>query len=193
MKAKIYTKTGDQGKTSLVGGTRVAKTDARLAAYGTLDELNSVLGIIRSQLGGADLKQFAAEVEPSLQTIQNNLFNIGSHLACEDEKLRTQLPQLSPGAIHSLEHEMDVWESELSPLRNFILPGGSPLAAFTHLARTVCRRAERETVALSLSPAGATAVNTEQMIYLNRLSDWLFLLAREFNRLLGQHDITWQK
>jgi cob(I)alamin adenosyltransferase len=189
MKAKIYTKTGDQGKTSLVGGTRVAKTDPRLAAYGTLDELNSVLGIVRSQLNSVNLKQFVAQIEASLQTIQNNLFNIGSHLACEDETLRTKLPQLSPGAIRALEQEMDVWENELSPLSNFILPGGSPLAAFTHLARTVCRRAERESVAL----ANSANLDAEQMIYLNRLSDWLFLLAREFNHQLGHTDLPWQK
>lgn len=189
MKAKIYTKTGDKGQTSLVGGTRVAKTNARLEAYGTLDELNSVVGLIRSHLSSSDLKEFGRQVESSLQVIQNNLFNIGSHLACEDAAMTSKLPSLSALAIASLEKEMDLWESELPALRNFILPGGSALAGFAHLGRTVCRRAERETVKLSES----CAVDAEHIVYLNRLSDWLFLLAREFNQRLKFADLEWQK
>lgn len=190
MKAKIYTKTGDKGQTSLVGGARVSKSNPRLSAYGTLDELNSVIGIIRSQIGlNPSLQEFGRQVDASLQIIQNNLFNIGSHLACEDQKLMAELPNLSAGAITSLEAEMDRWETELSPLRNFILPGGSVLAAHAHLARTVARRAERETVALS----DAHSIESDHIIYLNRLSDWLFLLARQFNRRLGHADLQWIK
>jgi cob(I)alamin adenosyltransferase len=191
VKAKIYTKTGDKGQTSLVGGTRVAKTDTRLVAYGTLDELNSVLGMVRSHLpaSAAALGDFGRQVEASLQVVQNNLFNIGSHLACEDAKIAASLPSLSAGGLESLEQEMDAWESELPALRNFILPGGSVLASFAHLGRTVCRRAERETLRL-----GETAdVDAAFVIYLNRLSDWLFLLAREFNFRLKQQEFQWQK
>lgn len=189
MKAKIYTKTGDKGQTSLVGGTRVAKTDGRLEAYGTLDELNSIIGLIRSHLRGSGLGPFESEVDGALQTVQNNLFNIGSHLACEDEKLRPNLPKPNSAHLSALEKDMDLWEGELPPLKNFILPGGSNLAAFAHHARTVCRRAERETVRLS----ERTAVDPETIVYINRLSDWLFLLAREFNFRLKHADILWQK
>lgn len=189
MKAKIYTKTGDKGQTSLVGGTRVSKTDLRLEAYGTLDELNSVLGLLRSGLGSAALGDMASEVEGALRVIQNNLFNIGSHLACEDEKFRANLPSLSAGAIASLEKDMDKWEKELPPLRNFILPGGSEPAARAHLGRTVCRRAERATVRL----AENHPVAEDHVIYLNRLSDWLFLLARAFNHRLSVADFVWEK
>jgi cob(I)alamin adenosyltransferase len=186
MKAKIYTKTGDKGQTSLVGGTRVSKADARLDAYGTLDELNSVLGLVRAFLPGAGLRDFAEVVEPALETIQNNLFNIGSHLACEKAEIRAKLPGLHAGSLATLEKQMDAWEAELPPLRNFILPGGSSLAGFAHLARTVCRRGEREAVRMG-------DLDPQHMIYLNRLSDWLFLLAREFNHRLKQPDLEWQK
>ena len=185
MKAKIYTKTGDKGQTSLVGGTRVAKTDLRLEAYGTLDELNAVLGMIR-----ADLGEGGAFVETALKVIQNNLFNIGSHLACEDAKISGSLPSLHAGSIESLEKDMDTWEKELPPLRNFILPGGSRLAAVAHLGRTVCRRAERACVRMA---ENGNPVATDHLIYLNRLSDWLFLLARKFNQNLKVNDIAWEK
>jgi cob(I)alamin adenosyltransferase len=185
VKAKIYTKTGDKGQTSLVGGTRVSKSDARLHAYGTLDELNSALGLVRSDLTKSALGDFGRQVESSLEVIQNNLFNIGSHLACEDAKI--QLPGLSQGATARLEAEMDAWEKELPPLRNFILPGGSSPAAFAHLARTVCRRTERLIVGLG------DATHSEFIIYINRLSDWLFLLSREFNQRLKVEDIAWKK
>ena len=187
MKARIYTKTGDKGETSLVGGSRVSKTEPRLVAYGTLDELNSILGVVRSHLNSM-LKERAA-FELHLENVQNNLFNMGSHLACEDDKLLAKLPGLSADALAVLESDMDRWEAELPPLREFILPGGSPLSAYTHVARTICRRAEREVLNLNrLSP-----VEANHLVYLNRLSDWLFLLARKFNHALGQDDVTWTK
>ncbi len=182
MKAKIYTKTGDKGQTSLVGGARVSKTDRRLEAYGTLDELNSVLGILRSHVR-------EAETESALQVVQNNLFNIGSHLACEDDSLRAKLPNLSAGGIAALEQDMDRWEKELPTLRNFILPGGSVPAAFAHLGRTVCRRAER----LAIAVGESHTVLADHVIYLNRLSDWLFLLARSLNRAAQVQDVEWTK
>lgn len=184
MKARIYTKTGDKGETSLVGGSRVSKTHPRLSAYGTLDELNSVLGLVRGHLGV--LKASAAEFERRVQTVQNNLFNMGSHLACEDAKIALSLPGLSADGLSSLESDMDQWEAELPPLKQFILPGGSALSAFAHQARTVCRRAEREVLALE-------DVGADHLIYLNRLSDWCFLLARKFNSLQGIDDIPWTK
>ncbi len=187
MKARIYTKTGDKGQTSLVGGSRVSKSEPRLVAYGTLDELNSYLGVVRVHLSdlGAERSVFEAHV----QNVQNNLFNIGSHLACEDEKFLLHLPGLSSDALWILENDMDLWESELPPLKEFILPGGSLAAAHAHVARTVCRRAERQIVRLK----AFVKVEEAHAIYLNRLSDWLFVLARKLNALLGQKDMTWQK
>jgi len=188
LKARIYTKTGDRGETSLVGGSRVSKTEPRLVAYGTLDELNSLLGVVRSHLNVLPAGE-STGLEAHLQNVQNNLFNMGSHLACEDEKILIKLPGLSADALTVLESDMDQWEAELPPLREFILPGGSVVAAHAHVARTVCRRAEREVLRLhAVSP-----VEAEHLIYLNRLSDWLFLLARKFNHLLGVKDVTWSK
>jgi cob(I)alamin adenosyltransferase len=186
MKARIYTKTGDKGQTSLVGGTRVSKGDSRLEAYGTLDELNSSLGLIRTHLAAAG--EFGSQVEPVLQTVQNSLFNIGSHLACEDSGTVAKLPALKPEALTALEQDMDRWESELPLLRNFILPGGGPLAAASHFARTICRRAERDVVRLSEN----APVDAQHIIYLNRLSDWLFLLARKANHCAGIKDANWE-
>lgn len=187
MKARIYTKTGDNGHTSLVGGTRVSKTDPRLVAYGTLDELNSLLGVVRSNLGLLGVQR--AIFEDHIQNVQNNLFNMGSRLACEDKKLLVNLPDLTTDALAMLESDMDAWEAELPPLKQFILPGGSLPAAHAHVARTVCRRAERQVVRLRAFGEVADA----HVIYLNRLSDWLFLLSRKMNHLLGQKDITWSK
>jgi cob(I)alamin adenosyltransferase len=180
VKAKIYTKTGDRGQTSLLGGARVAKTDARLEAYGTLDELNSILGLVRTQ---------APQFEAQLQRVQNTLFNIGSQLACEVPELHKQLPDLRAQDVESLEQEMDQWEAELPPLKNFILPGGFAGSGFAHLARTVCRRAERLCVALMQQHP----VDEKYAVYLNRLSDWLFVLARKLNSDAGQADILWTK
>lgn len=189
MKAKIYTKGGDRGETSLVGGTRVSKSHQRLNVYGTLDELNSGLGIIAAQLALAKEPALVQRATPRFKQIQNNLFNLGSHLACEDKSLRAQLPPANQGLIGELENDMDLWESELPPLKNFILPGGSVLAAQAHLSRTICRRAEREAVELQKT----ADVEPETVIFLNRLSDWLFLLARKFNEVAGIADVEWTK
>jgi cob(I)alamin adenosyltransferase len=178
-KAMIYTKTGDKGQTSLVGGARVPKTHPRLEAYGTLDELNSILGLLRSEIAPTNAAQ------KNLQMVQNNLFNIGSHLACEDEKMLSQLPGLSAGAIANLESDMDQWENTLPPLRQFILPGGTRASSVAHLARSVCRRGERKMLTVG--------AGDEQLIFINRLSDWLFLLARQLNSDAGTPDVPWQK
>jgi cob(I)alamin adenosyltransferase len=192
MKARIYTKTGDKGHTSLVGGKRVPKNHRRLEAYGTLDELNSCLGMLRSGLSSKGLKDF----DSKLQAIQNSLFNIGSHLACEDVGMQSHLPNLHSDRIGQLETDMDLWEKDLPALRNFILPGGSECASIAHLARTVCRRAERHCVGLTLETEGSDGsilVASDHIIYLNRLSDWLFVLSRKLNADLGIADIEWSK
>ncbi len=194
--AKIYTRTGDGGKTRLVGGSQVAKSDARLEAYGDVDELNSVLGVClalgRAHEGAVLLHRPAyTTFLEDLPRLQNHLFFIGSLLACEDDELRPKLPPLPTGAVKALEARIDEWTGHLAPLREFILPGGHLLASHLHVARTVCRRTERATARLLESlPPGAHA---EEMIYLNRLSDYLFTAARFVNSCLGEVDQVWRK
>jgi len=183
---KIYTKTGDEGETSLFGGGRVSKDDARVRAYGEVDEANAAIG-------------FAAALEPLtfesalLETIQRDLFTIGAALATPDPaKLTKALARsgaaIGPSEVGALEAVIDRRDAALPPLKNFILPGGTPKSAAFHLARTVCRRAERAVVGL----AHAQPVNPTIVHYLNRLSDLLFVLARTANRLAGIEDIAWQ-
>lgn len=187
MKAKIYTKTGDKGETALVDGSRVSKGDVRLDSYGTLDELNSIVGLLRTKIGGSDHELV---FDKHLEMVQNNLFNIGSHLACADDQLLVKLPGLSGEALGLLEGDLDRWETEMPPLKEFILPGGGEAAAIAHLARTVCRRGEREMIRARESGA---FVAPEHLIFVNRLSDWFFLLARKINSLKGVKDVTWSK
>ena len=165
---KIYTKTGDKGQTSLIGGTRVAKYHIRIESYGTVDELNSYIGLIADQEIDAHAKQI-------LKQIQDRLFTIGSSLASDPEKSKMIIPDLRTEDIELLEHEMDEMNTKLPELRHFILPGGSNAISFCHLARCVCRRAERITVHL----AEESTVDNNVIIYLNRLSDYLFTLARK--------------
>lgn len=174
---KIYTKTGDKGETSLLGGTRVSKSHQKLEAYGTVDELNSSLGIIAAS---------SAEYTERIQHIQHLLFNIGSLLAVERE-VSFELPSIDVEDITWLEKEMDDMNKHLPTLKNFILPGGSVLSAQAHLSRCICRRAERRVVAL--------ADDGYELIvqYLNRLSDYLFVLSREFLYLENIPEIIWQK
>jgi cob(I)alamin adenosyltransferase len=189
-RAKIYTKTGDRGQTSLVGGTRVSKSDVRLEAYGTLDELNSVVGLVRTALSEDGADAALRHLDPRLRRVQHALFNIGSHLACEDEKIRPHLPALAEVDVTALEADMDQWENELPPLKNFILPGGTELAARAHVSRTVCRRAER---AVQRMIEHDLPVEENQAVFLNRLSDWFFLLSRIFNAAAGVADVIWEK
>ena len=180
---KIYTKTGDKGDTGLFGGGRVAKDDLRVAAYGDVDELNSSIGAARAALPGAAF-------DPLLEQIQRDLFAIGGHLATPDpEKVRAALAKAELGdeRIRVMEDAIDAADTELPPLRAFVLPGGSPGSAALHVARTVCRRAERSVVGLARS----TEVPTLFIVYLNRLSDLLFTLARLANHREGRHDVTW--
>lgn len=198
---KIYTKTGDKGKTSLIGGTRVHKAHPRLEAYGTLDELNSILGLVISQLNEDQKTADSFSEKPwfdlrasleCLSCIQINLFNIGSQLACEDESIKKTLPKLKSEAIADLENEMDRLSENLSPLRNFILPGGTKAASLTHMARTVCRRAERHCVALVDTLEEEERGDDPHVIYINRLSDYLFVLARAINQVFDQPETPWK-
>ena len=165
---KIYTKTGDKGLTSLIGGTRVPKHHLRIESYGTVDELNSYIGLIRDQ----NISEHDKDV---LKHIQDRLFTIGASLAADPEKSKMVIPDLKEEDIELLEHEMDIIDEQLPPLKHFILPGGSNAISFCHIARCVCRRAERITVHL----AEESPVDEKVNIYLNRLSDYLFTLARK--------------
>jgi len=181
---KIYTKTGDDGTTGLFGGGRVRKSDKRIAVYGTVDELNAILGMARCA-PGADEAIVAA-----LLRVQNELFVVGSHLATpEDSPYTGSLPSLGDEMVHRLEMEIDSAEEELAPLKQFILPGGGELAARLHLARTVCRRAERLAVDFGMDRPLSPLIVT----YLNRVSDWLFVMARLANKRAGVADIMWEK
>jgi cob(I)alamin adenosyltransferase len=173
---KIYTKTGDKGYTSLIGGTRVPKHHLRIESYGTVDELNSYIGLIRDQ-------DIAAHDKQVLKEIQDRLFTIGSSLASDPEKSKMVIPDLYEADIELLEKEMDAMNEILPELRHFILPGGSNPISFCHIARCVCRRAERLSVHLSEESRVDEKVN----IYLNRLSDYLFTLAR---KIAMEHNIA---
>lgn len=180
---KIYTRTGDEGTTGLFGGGRVSKHHARVEAYGDVDELNSVLGMVRAT---APTDFF----DPLLEQVQRDLFSIGGQLATPDpEKVRAALAKadLALDRVAEFERVIDEADGELPPLRAFILPAGTPKAAALHLARTVCRRAERSVVAL----ASADDVPLLFLRYLNRLSDLLFTLARLANHRAGTGDVTW--
>ena len=178
---KIYTKTGDSGETSLFDNTRVSKADARVDAYGEVDELNACLGAARA--AGLD-----ADIGGVLESIQRDLFAVGARLADPAARIagRVTKAAVTEAQVQGLEETIDRLESELEPLRRFILPGGSPAGALLHLARTVCRRAERRVVALGPGPADPAVV-----IYLNRLSDLLFVMARAVNRRAGAPETEW--
>ncbi|MBR4921612.1 MAG: cob(I)yrinic acid a,c-diamide adenosyltransferase [Prevotella sp.] len=179
---KVYTRRGDQGQTSLVGGQRVSKASVRLESYGTVDELSSHLGLLASMLPEGEDKVM-------IQRIQNNLFNVCTNLATDQEKTPLYPSAFLPkGEIECLEHEVDVIMDMLPEKQGFILPGGTPLAAQTHVCRTVCRRAERRIVELSET----ATVSSEVLQYVNRLSDYLFVLAKKLNFIAGQSEKIWQ-
>ena len=179
---KIYTKTGDRGETGLFGGARVPKDDARVEAYGAVDELNASLGMVRA-LGPAP------EIDAELGRIQEELFAVGAELATpHDARARGSIPGVQGAWAESLEQRMDAWDAELPALTAFVLPGGSPVAASLHVARATCRRAERRAVALS----HLSAVDPNVVVYLNRLSDFLFEAARMANFRAGVAETLWQ-
>jgi cob(I)alamin adenosyltransferase len=182
---KIYTRTGDAGETSLLGGRRVRKDDLRIETIGDVDEVNAVLGVVRAELGGNDS---AAQLDATLATVQHRLFDVGADLAMPDRG-GAKAGMLNDDDVALVESAIDRAESTLKPLQNFILPGGSPTAAQLHLARCVCRRAERRLVQL----AAIEDVRGELVRYLNRLSDLLFVLAREANAAAGVPDVNWER
>ena len=178
---KIYTKTGDQGTTSLFGGKRVSKADLRIDTYGTIDELNSWIGLLRDQPVNENRKVVLTE-------IQDRLFTIGSILATEPGNTKVKIPSLAEDDILFLEKQIDSMDSELPPMRFFILPGGHQSVSFCHIARTVCRRAERLTIALNTHEP----INELVIKYLNRLSDHLFVLARKMGNELKAEETPWK-
>lgn len=184
MKSMLYTRTGDTGDTSLVGGERIAKDSPRLEAYGTIDELSSQLGVVASSKGVSD------ELKGQLQQIQNELFNIGSYLATAPGDAEPSCPSLEDGTmIGNLEGWIDTLDEQTPKIRAFVLPGGHPAAAQAHVARTVCRRAERSILALSRKEYVDPAV----IRFVNRLSDYLFAAARYINFINGVAEIVWRQ
>ncbi len=180
MAFKIYTKTGDKGETGLFGGSRVPKSHLRIETYGTVDELNSFLGLLRDSIMEED------ELRTVLKNIQEDLFTIGAILATDPSKdMKTM--ELKEDAVEMLEKKIDEWEAQLPALKNFILPGGHPLVSFAHIARCVCRRTERLAVALNMEEP----VEPHILTYLNRLSDFLFVLARQLGKELGTEEVVW--
>lgn len=177
---KIYTKTGDEGKTSLIGGARVPKSHDRVEAYGSVDELNTHVGLIRDQPVNAERQQL-------LLDIQNNLFVIGSLLAA-DAAHQSKLPALQKESVEALEQAIDQMQERLEPMRNFILPGGHPAVSYCHVARCVCRRAERSVVLLHEKEGVEHLI----LVYLNRLSDYLFVLSRAVAKELGIAENYWK-
>jgi cob(I)alamin adenosyltransferase len=187
---KIYTRSGDKGRTSLFSGERVSKAASRVEAYGDVDELNSVLGALAASLSEDNPKVIGA-----VEQVQRDLFCVGGRLATTpDSPAFEELPDLEDEAVKRLETEIDGMEKTLPPLRGFILPGGHPSACWAHVARTVCRRAERRLVAmLETTEAGPEEDGPARMgTYLNRLSDYLFVLARYCNHVNGVEDTLWE-
>ncbi|MGH7213907.1 MAG: cob(I)yrinic acid a,c-diamide adenosyltransferase [Tepidisphaeraceae bacterium] len=187
---KIYTKTGDDGTTGLVGGMRVSKCGARIECTGAVDELNATIGLVVAGAGSPIASDVA--LSEALRLIQDELFVIGSHLAtpADDVAAQRALPPLNAASVTRLEEQIDAADQELPPLRQFILPGGTELAARLHLARTICRRAERVIVQFLSGDADAPQLVVK---YLNRLSDWLFVQARFANHRAGAADVPWRK
>ena len=185
---KVYTKTGDRGETGLVGGKRVPKTHSRIEAYGTIDELMSVLGIVRSFNSKKEPSKRREKFEVILQAIQQKLFDVGSQLATLPGDEYEGQVRVKQKDVEWLEAVIDAMNDELSPLTSFILPGGSPLNAFLHQARTVCRRAEREVLRLRLDEE----IDDVVVPYLNRLSDALFVFSRWVSSTLGETEILWE-
>jgi cob(I)alamin adenosyltransferase len=183
MAMKIYTKTGDKGTTSLIGGTKVSKAHLRIEAYGTIDELNSYIGLCNDLLSDTNSNTILPEV-------QDRLFTIGAALACDPEKeTKMKIPDLKEEDIILLEKEIDKMDAVLPSMKSFILPGGHPAISHLHVARCICRRAERSCVRLE---SGNNEVEPIIQKYLNRLSDYLFILARYTGHLLGVAEIPWK-
>ncbi|HKQ49567.1 MAG TPA: cob(I)yrinic acid a,c-diamide adenosyltransferase [Phycisphaerae bacterium] len=185
---KLYTKTGDDGGTGLFDGSRVRKDDLRVEAYGTIDELNAWIGLTICAIGQAAEREKFDDLHMRLTQVQAELFTLGAELATPAAAAQAKkIPHVAPEQSHRLEQWIDEAAAAASPLKTFVLPGGSPLAAHLHLCRTVSRRAERRVVTL----AGQTPINPEIIIYLNRLSDLFFAWARMANHFVGVADVPW--
>lgn len=182
MSAKLYTKTGDKGKTSLLGGSKVSKSDLRIEAYGNVDELNSFLGYLKDQHEVED------KLKQQLYWIQENLFTIGSALATDPNFTGFELPKVTETEVSQLEVWIDKFDSEVPPLKNFILPGGHPVVSWSHVCRSVCRRTERSIVALGNNEK----VDEVIVRFINRLSDYLFIFARAIGQQLNAPEIPWE-
>jgi len=183
MSKRIYTRTGDDGTTSLFGGERVMKGNPRIDAYGTVDEANSVVGLARAHLEGAP---GAERLDPVLGDVQEELFVVGADLATPVDA-EAMVPRIKEHHVERVEDRIDDFDTDLKPLKKFVLPGGCPAGATLHSARTVCRRAER----LAVQAGTATPINEDAVVYLNRLSDLLFVLARWANKQAGVREDTW--
>ena len=180
---KIYTKTGDRGETALFGGKRLSKGHPRIEAYGTVDELNAVLGVVRAA-------KPVTEIDAVIEQVQQHLFVIGAELASPQGLVQGMSPT-GEDEVQQLEQAIDHFEQQLPELQQFILPGGAPVAAYLHLARCICRRAERCIV--ELADEQQPAVPQAVLVYLNRLGDLLFVMAREANRRAGSEDVPWSR
>ena len=178
---KIYTRTGDEGLTSLLGGSRVPKYHLRIEAYGTIDELNSYIGLLRDQ-------QHPEELDALFIKLQDRLFTIGAELATEPGNQKVKIPRISSEDTEWLENEIDQMEEQLPPMKNFVLPGGHQAVSVCHIARCVCRRSER----LVLHLSAESEVRTEITVFLNRLSDYLFVLSRWLTLKLGAKEVPWK-
>lgn len=178
---KIYTRKGDEGSTGLIGGTRVPKSHIRIEAYGTIDELNSFIGLVRDY-------DVPSTVRAQLIQVQEELFTIGSHLANDEGKSKMKLPEVHEGQVERLENAMDTMNEELPDMRFFVLPGGHQAISTCHIARCVCRRAERLCVAMNES----VSVNPIILKYLNRLSDYLFVLSRYLTKHYNAEEVPWK-
>ena len=178
---KIYTKTGDTGETTLLGGTRLPKYDLRIEAYGTVDELNAYLGHLADQ-------EVCQTYRPFLQELQQDLFTIGSNLATEPGNTKVKLPALRKNAVLEMEQSIDTFEEELPPLKNFVLPGGHPTNSLAHICRCVCRRTERRIIELHKEQP----IAPEYIAYFNRLSDWLFVFSRWISHHTQSPEVPWK-
>jgi cob(I)alamin adenosyltransferase len=177
---KVYTKKGDQGTTQLIGGTRVPKSSLRIEAYGTVDELNSYIGLIRDQ-------EINEDIITQLLEIQDRLFTMGSQLAADPEASKMKLPEIIEGDVTNLENWIDQMDAQLEPMKSFVLPGGHTTVSFCHVARCVCRRAERISVDLNAHKP----IDPILLTYLNRLSDYLFVLSRKLSKDLNASEHPW--
>ena len=187
---KVYTRTGDKGLTRLVGGQKVRKDEPRIESYGTVDELNTVVGLVRMELArsGAD-EQARSWLDARVAEIQNDLFNLGSDLATKAEDRWETMRLVEDRDVKRLEDEIDEMNGILPPLKDFILPGGGPVSGFLHQGRTVCRRAERRVIGL----AAEEDINEQAIKFLNRLSDWLFVASRWVAKAMNEPEFLWDR